>query len=172
MARCGHRNFDVRPQAPQFLNQRRQFVDGGDLLLTTTNTDGTGRYLFSGLIATNYVVVVDKARPDADRLLPQLRAAEAEGCYLFSTQHRGDELTAYARFFNPTVGLWEDSATGTAAGPLAAFLSVHELVEQGQPIVIEQGRFMGRPSILTIDFQNGVELSGSGVIVMKGSLIL
>ena len=115
---------------------------------------------------------VDKARPDADRLLPQLRAAEAEGCYLFSTQHRGDELTAYARFFNPTVGLWEDSATGTAAGPLAAFLSVHELVEQGQPIVIEQGRFMGRPSILTIDFQNGVELSGSGVIVMKGSLIL
>ena len=29
---------------------------------------------------------------------------------------------AYARFFNLTVELWEDAATGTAAGPLAAYL--------------------------------------------------
>lgn len=36
-------------------------VDGGESLLSTTNTDASGRYLFTGLIATNYVVVVDKA---------------------------------------------------------------------------------------------------------------
>ena len=115
---------------------------------------------------------VDKARPDAQRLLLQLRAANGEGCYLFSTEQTGDGLTAYARFFNPTVGLWEDSATGTAAGPLAALFDAHGLVEQGRSIVIEQGRYMGRPSTLTIDLQDGVKLSGSGVIVMTGCLRL
>ncbi|MDR7097818.1 putative PhzF superfamily epimerase YddE/YHI9 [Lysobacter niabensis] len=44
-----------------------------------------------------------------------------EGCYLFSMEPHGDDLTAYARFFNPTVGLWEDSATGTAAGTARSF---------------------------------------------------
>jgi predicted PhzF superfamily epimerase YddE/YHI9 len=55
------------------------------------------------------------------RLLPVLRGVEAEGCYVFAydTENLG---TAYARFFNPTVGLWEDSATGTAAGPLCGYL--------------------------------------------------
>jgi len=115
---------------------------------------------------------VDKARPDAQRLLLQLRAAQGEGCYLFSMERTGDDLTAYARFFNPTVGLWEDSATGTAAGPLAALLDAHGLVQQGRSIVIEQGRYMGRPSRLTVSLQDGVKLSGSGVIVMTGSLIL
>jgi PhzF family phenazine biosynthesis protein len=115
---------------------------------------------------------VDKARPDSQRLLAQLRAVGGEGCYLFSMEPDGDDLTAYARFFNPTVGLWEDSATGTAAGPLAAFLDHHRLVGKDRPIVIEQGRYMGRPSKLNVDLQNGVELSGRGVIVMAGSLFL
>jgi len=124
------------------------------------------------LVGVRNRVDVDKARPDARRLLVQLQAAQGEGCYLFSTEQTGDGLTAYARFFNPTVGLWEDSATGTAAGPLAAFLDAHGLVEQGQAIVIEQGRTMGRPSRLTVSLRDGVKLSGSGVMVMTGSLML
>jgi hypothetical protein len=105
---------------------------------------------------------VDKARPDSQRLLAQLRGAGGEGCYLFSMEPHGDDLTAYARFFNPTVGLWEDSATGTAAGPLAAFLDTHRLVGTDRSIVIEQGRYMGRPSRLNVNLQDGVKLSGRG----------
>ncbi|MGY0798544.1 PhzF family phenazine biosynthesis protein [Lysobacter sp. A286] len=124
------------------------------------------------LVAVRTRADVDKARPDAQRLLTQLGAADGEGCYLFSMESNGDDITAYARFFNPTVGLWEDSATGTAAGPLAASLDVHGLVERGRPIVIEQGRYMGRPSRLNLDLRHGVKLSGSGVIVMTGALTL
>lgn len=115
---------------------------------------------------------VDKARVDTDRLLEELRATGGEGCYLYSLEGCDDELTAYARFFNPTVGLWEDPATGTAAGPLAALLDAHGRVDQSRRVIIEQGRSMGRPSRLTIDLQDGVKLSGSGIIVMTGSLIL
>jgi predicted PhzF superfamily epimerase YddE/YHI9 len=46
----------------------------------------------------------------------------AIGCYIFSLDPVEKAATAYARFFNPTVGIYEDSATGTAAGPLSAQL--------------------------------------------------
>lgn len=42
-----------------------------------------------------------------------------EGCYLFTTNNQGAEYIAEARFFNPSIGIDEDPATGTAAGPLA-----------------------------------------------------
>ena len=66
---------------------------------------------------------VDRIIPDAKALLAILSAAKAEGCYVFSLDPPHANATAYARFFNPTVGIWEDPATGTAAGPLAAILA-------------------------------------------------
>jgi PhzF family phenazine biosynthesis protein len=113
---------------------------------------------------------VDKATPVAGALLNVLRATGAEGCYIYSHDPAMPEV-AYARFFNPTVGLWEDAATGTAAGPLAAYLAHEGLVENGV-LAIEQGAKMGRRSILNIKLTPDAELSGSGVIVMRGTLAL
>src|SRR5262249_44241723 len=58
---------------------------------------------------------VDRARPAAGKLLGVLQAVGAEGCYIYAFDPDAPRF-AYARFFNPTVGLWEDAATGTAAG--------------------------------------------------------
>lgn len=58
-------------------------------------------------------------------MLAILDKTVAEGCYVYAFDRDAPE-TAYARFFNPTVGQWEDAATGTAAGPLAAYLAVTE----------------------------------------------
>ncbi|MGI8436556.1 MAG: PhzF family phenazine biosynthesis protein [Chthoniobacterales bacterium] len=44
--------------------------------------------------------------------------------------------TAYARFFNPTTGISEDSAIGTAAGPLAAQLVAKGIVPDGSAVII------------------------------------
>jgi PhzF family phenazine biosynthesis protein len=62
---------------------------------------------------------VDRAAPDPARLAAVLRDASAEGCYVYSRDPLQPEAgsVAYARFFNPTVGIAEDPATGTAAGP-------------------------------------------------------
>ena len=43
-------------------------------------------------------------------------------------------------------GVVEDIATGSAAGPTAAYLTKHKLSPFDQPIIISQGRFLGRPS--------------------------
>jgi PhzF family phenazine biosynthesis protein len=115
--------------------------------------------------------VVDAARPDARALLPCLRDCGAEGCYLYAFDEDAPEV-AYARFFNPTVGLWEDAATGTAAGPLSAYLDHHGMLSTRKQLAIEQGRLMGRPSILSVKMAPDAELSGSGVVVMTGQLSL
>jgi len=114
---------------------------------------------------------VDRARPDSDQLLAVLRTAGAEGCYVYAFDAAAPEA-AYARFFNPTVGLWEDAATGTAAGPLCAYLGSEGLLGPDRTLVVEQGVRMGRPSLLHVRLVPEPELSGSGVVVLRGWLDL
>jgi trans-2,3-dihydro-3-hydroxyanthranilate isomerase len=47
-------------------------------------------------------------------------------------------------------GAVEDVATGSAAGPAAAYLHEHGLADPGTPVRLAQGRFVGRPSTITV----------------------
>lgn len=113
---------------------------------------------------------VDLAVPDAAKLLAVLNETTAEGCYIYALDADAPE-TAYARFFNPTVGLWEDAATGTAAGPLAAYLGATGLL-RNNAIAIEQGTKMGRRSIIRLRLVPEAEISGAGIVVLRGVLHL
>jgi trans-2,3-dihydro-3-hydroxyanthranilate isomerase len=116
---------------------------------------------------------VDRIEPDAKALFAVLHSVGAEGCYAFSLDPRRAEAVAYARFFNPTVGIGEDPATGTAAGPLAAHLVAHGLTDAGHVIQVEQGTAMGRTSLISVEvFANTVKVSGRGVVVASGLLTL
>jgi PhzF family phenazine biosynthesis protein len=122
------------------------------------------------MVRVRDAAAVDKARPDAAELLAVLDKTAAEGCYVYAFDRDGPK-TAYARFFNPTVGLWEDAATGTAAGPLAAYLAATEHLKGGE-LAIEQGTQMGRRSILRVRLTPEPELSGTGIVVLRGVLSL
>jgi trans-2,3-dihydro-3-hydroxyanthranilate isomerase len=116
---------------------------------------------------------VDRIQPDAKALFALLDSVGGEGCYVFSLDPRQTDAVAYARFFNPTVGIWEDPATGTAAGPLAAHLVANGLAKLGQMMKVEQGTAMGRTSLIQVEvFANAVKVSGSGVVVASGQLTL
>ena len=52
------------------------------------------------------------------------------------------------RMFAPALGVPEDPATGSAAGPLAVHLARHGRIEFGEEIEIRQGAEIGRPSLL------------------------
>ena len=80
---------------------------------------------------------------------------------------------AYARFFNPTVGIAEDPATGTAAGPLAARLAAEGRIPAESTVIIEQGYALGRPSRIAVSVsRQRVRVGGSGLVVAEGSLIV
>jgi trans-2,3-dihydro-3-hydroxyanthranilate isomerase len=92
------------------------------------------------------------------------------GCNVFS----GSDLGWKMRMFAPADGIAEDSATGSAAGPLALHLARHGLVPWDTEIAISQGAEIGRPSTLLakaalVDNQVGrIEVSGYAVAVGGG----
>jgi trans-2,3-dihydro-3-hydroxyanthranilate isomerase len=115
---------------------------------------------------------IERAKPDAARLLSVLRASGGEGAYLFCREVARAGSAAHARFFNPTMGISEDAATGTAAGPLGAWLVKEGLVREGV-LRIEQGFTMGRPSLIEIEVGSGsVSISGRGCVSIEGTLRL
>jgi trans-2,3-dihydro-3-hydroxyanthranilate isomerase len=82
------------------------------------------------------------------------------------------------RMFAPTEGVFEDPATGSAAGPLAIHLIRHGRIASGEEIEIHQGAEVGRPSLLYARAEGSgeviesVEVGGSAVIVARGEFRL
>jgi trans-2,3-dihydro-3-hydroxyanthranilate isomerase len=82
------------------------------------------------------------------------------------------------RMFAPGAGVFEDPATGSAAGPLAIHLARHGRIAFDQEIEIRQGAELGRPSVLYARVQGSgeeidrVEVGGSAVIVAEGEFRL
>jgi PhzF family phenazine biosynthesis protein len=126
------------------------------------------------LVPVRTVQAVDAAQPDTPALRKLLADAGAEGCCLYAVDaDPAAEVSACARFFNPTVGIVEDPATGTAAGPLAAVLVRDGLVHDQARIVIEQGRRLGRPSRIVLSVDGPlVTITGTGIVAAEGVLRL
>src|SRR5450432_1119884 len=96
-----------------------------------------------------------------------------EGCYMFTTDHPKIDYIAETRFFNPSIGIDEDPATGTAAGPLAGYLEKLGYIQKGVDYQILQGQYINRPSSIHVKVvADGIWISGSSVIVMEGELFL
>ena len=70
------------------------------------------------------------------------------------------------------LGQVEDIATGSAAGPAAAYLSAHGLATAKLPIEFAQGRFAGRPSKITVvqDQDHNLLVQGEVWPVSRGTL--
>ena len=76
--------------------------------------------------------------------------------------------------FGPGLGMDEDPATGSAAGPIACHLARHGLIAFGDEIELSQGAEIGRPSTLYAKAEGSaepierVEVGGCAVIVARG----
>jgi trans-2,3-dihydro-3-hydroxyanthranilate isomerase len=83
-----------------------------------------------------------------------------------------------SRVFAPGLGVDEDPATGSAAGPLAVHLARYGRTAFGQEIEIVQGVELGRPSLLLAravgaqEHVERVEVGGSAVILARGEFLL
>jgi trans-2,3-dihydro-3-hydroxyanthranilate isomerase len=119
---------------------------------------------------------VDRAWLDV-RALQALKGENAESIFVFAFSPTTEG--AYSRMFAPEHGVPEDPATGSATGPLAAYMMKHELVSRvaGTRFVSEQGAKMGRRSFLhvLINGENGVdgiEVGGHVTPVVEATLTI
>lgn len=72
-------------------------------------------------------------------------------------------------------GTVEDVATGSAAGPLGAYLYKYNIVNAGNEIIINQGRFVGRPSKIKVSMsvsEKEILVAGEVAILAKGTILI
>lgn len=118
---------------------------------------------------TLFVALTDRATVDRASVdSGAFRALEEEigepiGLFAFTPTPGG----AYSRMFAPEYGVLEDPATGSATGPLAAYMMAHGLcaTADGTAFVSEQGTKMGRRSLLQVRIRGergsaGIEVGG------------
>jgi trans-2,3-dihydro-3-hydroxyanthranilate isomerase len=103
--------------------------------------------------------------------LRKLLGKNATMAYCFAGSDNG---RAFSRGMLPWE-LYEDAATGSAAGALGAYLVKHGRLSPAQTLNILQGEEMGRPSRIEVEVtQNGKKLvprvSGAAVKVFEGTI--
>ncbi len=103
--------------------------------------------------------------------------AHAVGPYLFSRETINPDAHVHTRFFASHIGIIEDAATGSAAGPLLGYLLKHKVFGATCDIVNEQGIEMGRPSKILMKGQvkknkYTIKIGGACAYVGKGEFTI
>jgi len=115
-------------------------------------------------VAVKNKEAVDRAQIDMSGLGALRDPGEEPNCvFVFTPTAEG----AYSRMFAPELGVMEDPATGSATGPLAAYMMRNKLAPSaaGSRFHSEQGTKMGRRSILYVQINgaegaDGIEVGG------------
>ncbi len=82
------------------------------------------------------------------------------------------ENTVHCRNFAPSVGIYEEAATGTANGALMYYMKRNNMLKTNS-ILVNQGEYMNRPSKILCEIHESekhdiVKVGGKAVIVMEG----
>ena len=126
-------------------------------------------------VAVRDAATVDRAIVDTRALFELLRSCEhSDILFVFAPVESG----AYSRMFAPELGVVEDPATGSATGPLAAYMMKHGLVPHtdGTTFVSEQGTKMGRRSLLHVLIRgdhgrDAIEIGGNVTYLTTAEMI-
>ncbi len=92
------------------------------------------------------------------------------GLHVFERCDAKSKLTASCRNFAPLVGIHEESATGSASGALACYLTEH--LGLGADYVFEQGRAMNCTSLITASVTTSVTTPVTISVTAKNTEIM
>lgn len=121
-----------------------------------------------------FVYVELEAEQQLARLAPDMNALSTLAHGIGVSCFAGTPPRVETRMFAPGLGVPEDPATGSAAGPLAAHLLRTGHLGDGQQLEIRQGQHIDRPSMIlarvhgTRERIERVVVGGSAVIVARG----
>lgn len=150
-------------------------------LMPQVMSTSTTRHL---MVPVSSVAALDRVVVQRDKLIEQLRLVDADayGIYLFTPVQvsRNSVNTFRARFFSPGMSS-EDPATGSAAGPLSAYLHNQGLVSpfnRSASIEVHQGEVLGRECVIHVALSSegdgllNVDIAGDGARVADGRLVI
>jgi trans-2,3-dihydro-3-hydroxyanthranilate isomerase len=147
-----------------------------DALIRALGIDGSRVPVETYDNGVQHTFVVLESPEEVAALAPEFGALERLGVNVSCIAGSGS--TWKTRMFAPSLGVPEDPATGSAAGPLACHACRHGLAEWGTWLVISQGAEIGRPSTLhalVAGGERGIErvaCGGRAVVVAGGEFRL
>jgi PhzF family phenazine biosynthesis protein len=106
---------------------------------------------------------------------------DLQGFAVVTTDTGVENIDWHMRFFAPAMGINEDPVTGSANGPMAAFLWHNGFLDENQKVFnfkAEQGRFVDRPGIVHIQMHatsaavEEIMIAGEAVTVMDGQIFM
>ncbi len=138
----------------------------GDFAPTVVGTEVTHL-----MVPLKSIEALNKATSNRSLLIKLAARYGFEGVYFFAFTENDPGHIVQTRFFNPGIGIDEDPATGSAAGPLAGYLYHKNRVAVDKDYQILQGVQMKQPSVIKFKVSDqGITVSGSSVITMEGVL--
>jgi trans-2,3-dihydro-3-hydroxyanthranilate isomerase len=149
-------------------------LDTADLLDVAPQLASAGNPII--FISVRDKSAVDRAWLDMSGMRLLQPAGDGPVCvFVFAPTSEG----AYSRMFAPELGVIEDPATGSATGPLAAFMLRNGLTprDKGSRFLSEQGTKMGRRSLLHIlvhgeNGADGIEVGGYVTPLVEATMTL
>lgn len=137
---------------------------------------GSNGYLF---ISVDNLTTLFNLRPDFSRISEILSLQNNfSDIAIYTLQTIESDSIAHIRFFAPNEGIFEDPATGSAAGPLLLLLRKQNLIKNfsdDKIYIIEQGDVLNRPGRIGVSFnsnENILKIFGKAVTTLKGSIII
>jgi trans-2,3-dihydro-3-hydroxyanthranilate isomerase len=147
--------------------------DGAEELFAALGVGGSELPVEAYTNGPTFVYVTLASEAEVVALEPDMRALRKLG--EVGVMCLGGHGSYYkARMFGPGLGVDEDPATGSAAGPLVLHLARHGRIDWGQEVTISQGEEIGRPSVLNArvlgspDQVEKVLVGGRAVVVARG----
>ena len=128
-------------------------------------------------ICLTSVEAVDRAEVQQSRLAESTGSQNSTGTFFFARKEpqSATNFDTYSRMCAPLAGIAEDPATGSAAGPLAAYMMRHGMLPSDVRVefVNEQGTKMGRQSLLRVRVDpadSSIRVGGTVVRTARGTL--
>lgn len=128
-------------------------------------------------VVLDSLAAMKRIRFRTDKWAECLAGTDAENVFVTTLETVNEDSAAHSRMFAPALGISEDPATGSASGPLGAFLLRYGLVHASD-MLSEQGFEMGRPSFIRIHVESSgdcfseVSVGGECAYVGYGTLVI
>jgi len=120
-----------------------------------------------------------EAKPVAEAWAAAFGSGLGSSAWCYTRETVGVGRQFHARMFAPTLGIAEDPATGAAVAAFAGVIGRFEPLAVGpHRYIVEQGFEMGRPSLISLEIEYGIDgietvrIGGQAVVIGEGWLDL
>jgi trans-2,3-dihydro-3-hydroxyanthranilate isomerase len=149
------RMIQPRPQHLDEFTDQAAIAATVNLPISTISSKYPMQYVSTGtpflIVPLTSLKAIGQAQPNSSLILQTLKNQPTTKIVLLSTETVNTDSDVHVRMFAPDVGIIEDPATGSAAGPIGAYVEKYNLLHRetkGEPVIIEQGYEIRRPSQL------------------------